>query len=127
MRSSRSKRRSTSDDLFFGGKVRIKIGLPWPLPDIKKDIPFSWGDASALPPPVTPLVDGATVSPGYSVVGERFYERETGAVGQRRAAARRSRYHHVSSGRCARRGPGLRRRSISRSLIESVTSTTATR
>ena len=68
------------DDLFFGGKVRIKIGLPWPLPDIKKDIPFSWGDASALPPPVTPMVDGATVSPGYSVVGERFYERETGAV-----------------------------------------------
>ena len=68
------------DDLFFGGKVRIKIGLPWPLPDIKKDIPFSWGDASALPPPVTPLVDGATVSPGYSVVGERFYERETGPV-----------------------------------------------
>ena len=68
------------DDLFFGGKVRIKIGLPWPLPDIKKDIPFSWGDASALPPPVTPMVDGATVSPGYSVVGERFYERETGAL-----------------------------------------------
>lgn len=66
------------DDLFFGGKVRIKVGLPWPLPDIKKDIPFSWGDASALPPPVTPLVDGATVSPGYSVVGERFYEREAG-------------------------------------------------
>ncbi|HYH44205.1 MAG TPA: hypothetical protein VEG34_00835, partial [Thermoanaerobaculia bacterium] len=28
-----------------------------------------------LPPPITPLVDGATVSPGYSVVGERFYER----------------------------------------------------
>ena len=26
------------------------------------------------------MVDGATVSPGYSVVGERFYERETGAV-----------------------------------------------
>jgi hypothetical protein len=68
------------DDLFFGGKVRIKIGLPWPLPDIKKDIPFSWGDASALPPPVTPLVDGASVSPGYSVVGERFYERETGVM-----------------------------------------------
>ncbi len=68
------------DDLFFGGKVRIKVGLPWPLPDIEKDIPFSWGDASALPPPVTPLVDGATVSPGYSVVGERVYERETGAV-----------------------------------------------
>ncbi len=68
------------DDLFFGGKVRIKVGLPWPLPDIKKDIPFSWGDASALPPPVTPLVDGATVSPGYSVVGERFYERETGVT-----------------------------------------------
>ena len=68
------------NDLFFGGKVRIKVGLPWPLPDIKKDIPFTWGDASALPPPVTPLVDGATVSPGYSVVGERFYERETGAV-----------------------------------------------
>ena len=68
------------DDLFFGGKVQIKLGLPWPLPDIKKDIPFSWGDASALPPPVTPMVDGATVSPGYSVVGERFYERETGAV-----------------------------------------------
>jgi hypothetical protein len=68
------------DDLFFGGKVRIKVGLPWPLPDIKKDIPFEWGDASALPPPVTPLVDGATVSPGYTVVGARFYERETGAV-----------------------------------------------
>lgn len=68
------------DDLFFGGKVRIKVGLPWPLPDIKKDIPFSWGDASALPPPITPLVDGATVSPGYSVVGQRFYERETGPV-----------------------------------------------
>jgi len=68
------------DDLFFGGKVRIKIGLPWPLPDIKKDIPFSWGDASALPPPVTPMVDGATVSPGYSVVGERFYGRESGVV-----------------------------------------------
>jgi hypothetical protein len=68
------------NDLFFGGKVQIKIGLPWPLPDVKKEIPFSWGDASALPPPVTPLVDGATVSPGYSVVGERIYERETGAV-----------------------------------------------
>lgn len=68
------------DDLFFGGKVRIKVGLPWPLPDIKKDIPFSWGDSSALPPPVTPMVDGATVSPGYSVVGERFFERETGAI-----------------------------------------------
>ena len=68
------------DDLFFGGKVRIKIGLPWPLPDIKKDIPFSWGDASAFPPPITPMVDGASVSPGYSVVGERLYERETGAI-----------------------------------------------
>lgn len=63
------------DDLFFGGKVTIKLGLPWPLPDVKKDIPFSWGDESGLPPPITPLVDGATVSPGYSVVGERFYER----------------------------------------------------
>jgi hypothetical protein len=68
------------DDEFFGGKVRIKLGLPWPLPDIKKDIPFEWGDASGMPPPITPLVDGANVSPGYSVVGERFYERETGTV-----------------------------------------------
>lgn len=68
------------DDLYFGGKVRIKLGLPWPLPDIKKDIPFEWGDASGMPPPITQLVDGATVSPGYSVVGERFYERETGTV-----------------------------------------------
>jgi hypothetical protein len=68
------------DDEFFGGKVQIKLGLPWPLPDIKKDIPFEWGDASGMPPPITPLVDGASVSPGYSVVGERFYERETGAV-----------------------------------------------
>jgi hypothetical protein len=68
------------DDEYFGGKVRIKLGLPWPLPDIKKDIPFEWGDASGMPPPITPLVDGASVSPGYSVVGERFYERETGAV-----------------------------------------------
>ncbi|HEY6056497.1 MAG TPA: hypothetical protein VIV06_00620, partial [Candidatus Limnocylindrales bacterium] len=68
------------DDEYFGGKVRIKLGLPWPLPDIKKDIPFEWGDASGMPPPITPLVDGASVSPGYTVVGERFYERETGAV-----------------------------------------------
>lgn len=68
------------DDEYFGGKVRIKLGLPWPLPDIKKDIPFEWGDASGMPPPITPLVDGASVSPGYSVVGERLYERETGAV-----------------------------------------------
>lgn len=69
------------DDLFFGGKVTIKVGLPWPLPDVKKDIPFSWGDESGLPPPVTPLVDGATVSPGYSLVGERFYERAAGPIG----------------------------------------------
>ncbi|SFR94933.1 hypothetical protein SAMN04487846_1055 [Microbacterium sp. cf046] len=68
------------DDEYFGGKVRIKLGLPWPLPDIKKDIPFEWGDASGMPPPITPLVDGASVSPGYSIVGERLYERETGAV-----------------------------------------------
>ena len=68
------------DDEFFGGKVQIKLGLPWPLPDIKKDIPFEWGDASGMPPPITPLVDGASVSPGYSVVGKRFYERETGTV-----------------------------------------------
>lgn len=68
------------DDQYFGGKVRIKLGLPWPLPDIKKDIPFEWGDESGMPPPITPLVDGASVSPGYSVVGERLYERETGAV-----------------------------------------------
>jgi hypothetical protein len=68
------------DDEYFGGKVRIKLGLPWPLPDIKKDIPFEWGDASGMPPPITPLVDGASVSPGYSVVGERLYERETGTV-----------------------------------------------
>lgn len=68
------------DDLFFGGKVRIKIGFPWPLPDVKKDIPFEWGDASGLPPPITPLVDSAAVSPGYSVVGERFFERGAPAV-----------------------------------------------
>ena len=66
------------NDLFFGGKVTIKVGLPWPLPDVKKDIPFSWGDESGMPPPVTPLVDGASVSPGYTVVGERFYERASG-------------------------------------------------
>ena len=46
------------DDEFFGGKVQIKLGLPWPLPDIKKDILFEWGDASGMPPPITPLVDG---------------------------------------------------------------------
>ena len=68
------------DDLFFGGKVRIKIGFPWPLPDVKKDIPFEWGDASGLPPPITPLVDSAAVSPGYSLVGERFFERGAPAV-----------------------------------------------
>jgi hypothetical protein len=68
------------DDEYFGGKVRIKLGLPWPLPDIKKDIPFEWGDATGMPPPITPLVDGAGVTPGYSVVGERLYERETGVV-----------------------------------------------
>ena len=68
------------DDLFFGGKVQIKLGLPWPLPDIKKDIPFEWGDESGLPPPITPMIDGASVSPGYTVVGERFFERETGAI-----------------------------------------------
>jgi hypothetical protein len=68
------------DDEYFGGKVRIKLGLPWPLPDIKKDIPFEWGDQTRLPPPITPLVDGASVSPGYSVVGERLYERETGTL-----------------------------------------------
>ncbi|MCD2441545.1 hypothetical protein LQ757_04555 [Agromyces sp. SYSU K20354] len=68
------------DDEYFGGKVRIKVGLPWPLPDISKEIPIEWGDASGMPPPITPLVDGASVSPGYSVVGERFYERETSMV-----------------------------------------------
>jgi hypothetical protein len=68
------------DDEYFGGKVRIKLGLPWPLPDIKKDIPFEWGNASGMPPPITPLVDGASLSPGYSIVGDRFYERETGTV-----------------------------------------------
>ncbi len=68
------------NDEYFGGKVRIKLGLPWPLPDIKKDIPFEWGDATGLPPPITPLVDGASVSPGYTLVGERLYERETGTV-----------------------------------------------
>ncbi len=68
------------DDEYFGGKVKIKVGLPWPLPDVKKDIPFEWGDATGMPPPITPLVDGASVSPGYSVVGARLYERETGSV-----------------------------------------------
>jgi hypothetical protein len=70
------------NDEYFGGKVRIKLGLPWPLPDVKKDIPFEWGDQTGMPPPITPLVDGATVSPGYSVVGERFYERETGTMAE---------------------------------------------
>jgi hypothetical protein len=68
------------DDEYFGGKVKVKLGLPWPLPDVKKEIPFEWGDQTGLPPPITPLVDGASVSPGYSVVGERLYERETGTV-----------------------------------------------
>jgi hypothetical protein len=68
------------DDEYFGGKVKVKLGLPWPLPDIKKEIPFEWGDQTGMPPPITPLVDGASVSPGYSVVGERLYERETGTL-----------------------------------------------
>ena len=68
------------DDVFFGGKVRIKLGSAVAAAGHQEGHPVQWGDASGMPPPITPLVDGATVSPGYSVVGERFYERETGAV-----------------------------------------------
>jgi hypothetical protein len=33
------------------GHIGVKIGLPWPLPDIKAEIPFGMGDQSALPEP----------------------------------------------------------------------------
>lgn len=66
------------DDLFFGGAVTIKVGLPWPLPDVKKNIPISWGDESGMPPPITPLIDGASVTPGYTSVGQALYGPELG-------------------------------------------------
>ena len=53
------------DDLHFAGEIGVHIGLPWPVPDIDVDIPISFGDASALPPPVDPLVDSASVSAAW--------------------------------------------------------------
>jgi hypothetical protein len=67
------------DDLYFAGGVSIRIGLPWPLPDIEREIPISFGDTAGLPPPVAPLVDAASVTPGYPTTGEVLYRRE-GAV-----------------------------------------------
>jgi hypothetical protein len=63
------------DDLFFAGIVELRIGLPWPLPDVKKDLPIKFGDTSALPPPVDPLVDSASVTPGYPSSGEPIFRR----------------------------------------------------
>jgi hypothetical protein len=115
------------DDLFFGGKVRIKIGLPWPLPDIKKDIPFSWGDASALPPPVTPMVDGATVSPGLLGGGRAVLRAREPARWPGVALPLDGRVTITFQRPLRSRGPARRRRSISRSPTGGRRVTTATR
>lgn len=64
------------DDLYFAGEIEVHIGLPWPVPDIDVDIPISWGDTSLLPPPVDPLVDAASVTPGYGASSAALFSRE---------------------------------------------------
>ncbi len=64
------------DDLYFAGEIEVHIGLPWPVPDIDVDIPISFGDTSALPPPVDPLVDAASVTPGYGSSSAPLFRRE---------------------------------------------------
>jgi hypothetical protein len=66
-----------NNDLTLAGEVAVRIGLPWPVPDIKLDIPISFGDASALPPPVDPLVDAASVTPGHSSQTAALFRRGT--------------------------------------------------
>ena len=85
------------DDLFFGGKVRIKIGLPWPLPDIKKDIPFELGRRERAA--AAGYADGGRGhgQPGLFSGGGAVLRARDRSLGERRAAARRSRYHHVSA------------------------------
>ena len=63
-------------DMRFAGEIVVKVNLPWPVPDINQKIPISFGDASALPPPVDPLVDAASVTPGYGSSSAPLFNRE---------------------------------------------------
>lgn len=55
-----------SDGWELGGKLKVKLNLPWPIPDYKKTLEFHWGPGTN--PPVvfrSPLQQLALASPSF--------------------------------------------------------------
>jgi hypothetical protein len=55
-----------SDGWELGGKLKVKLNLPWPIPDYKKTLEFNWGPG-ANPPALlrSPLRQLALSSPSF--------------------------------------------------------------
>ncbi len=55
-----------SDGWELGGKLKIKLNLPWPIPDYKKTLEFDWGPGAAPPALLrSPLRQLALSSPSF--------------------------------------------------------------
>lgn len=51
----------TSEPYWIHGVARIKLSLPWPLPDPKVKLELTW-EEKAEPAPVTPFLRGAAMN-----------------------------------------------------------------
>lgn len=55
-----------SDGWKLTGTVKVKLNLPWPIPDYKKTLEFDWGPGAAPPAPIrSPLRQMALSSPSF--------------------------------------------------------------
>ena len=55
-----------SDGWELGGKLKVKLNLPWPIPDYRKTLEFHWGPGSSPPTTLTsPLQQLALASPVF--------------------------------------------------------------
>ena len=71
-----------SDGWSLTGTIKVKLNLPWPIPDYKKSIPIDWGPGVSPPVPLpSPLRQLAMTSPSFDGSASLHEWSETNVLG----------------------------------------------